>query len=143
MRGTLFHSHYGVGARRKKKAKKREGSVSWDCLLLKRGKTLPAKQSLDWSWEGCLGLCPLDTVPRLAALPCSPACFPACSPGWSRIQPPSPLLPLFYLPPDALIHSSLTPSKILPAFDLLYHVSPGAVHDLRMREKDKRKELKH
>lgn len=104
-----------------------EGSVSWDCLLVKRGKTLPAKQSLDWSWEGCLGLCPLDTVPRLAALPRSPACLP----GWSRIQSPQP--PFSYLPPDALFHSSLTPSKILPAFDLLYQLSPGAVADMRMR----------
>lgn len=71
-----------------KEKSKREGSVSWDCLLVERGEILPAKQSLDWSWEGCLGLCPLDTVPRLTALPCSPACLP----GWSRIQPQPPFL---------------------------------------------------
>lgn len=132
MRGTLFYSQYGVGSRRKEDGKEkseREGSVSWDCLLVKRGKTLPAKQSLDWSWEGCLGLCPLDTVPRLTALPRSPACLLA----W-LVQDLAPQPPLSVsLPPDALFHSSLTPSKILPAFDLLYHLSPGAVSDLRMR----------
>lgn len=127
LRGTLFHSQYGIRSRRRKEKNEREGSVSWDCLLVKRGKTLPAKQSLDCSWEGCLGLCPLDTVPRLTAQPCSPACLP----GWSRIQPSA---PLFYLPPDAPFHFSLTPSKILPAFDLLYYLSPGAVDDLRIKE---------
>lgn len=134
LRGTLFHSQYGVRSRRKdtaEKTAKREGSVSWDCLLVKRGKTLPAKQSLDCSWEGCLGLCPLDTVPRLTALPCSPACLLA----W-LVQEPAFSPPLFCLPPDAPFHFSLTPFKILPAFDLLYHLSPGAVDDLRIKEKN-------
>lgn len=51
----------------------------------KEGEDAACKQSLDWSWEGCLGLCPLDTVPQLAALPCSPA--------WSRTQPPVSIYP--------------------------------------------------
>lgn len=116
-----------AGGRIRQRKERKGRSVSWDCLLVKRGKKLPAKQSLDWSWEGCLGLCPLDTVPRLTSLPCSPACFP----GWSRTQPPA---PHFYPPPDALFHFSLTHSKILPAFDLLYHLSPAAVDDLKIRE---------
>lgn len=62
-----------------------------------------------------------------------PARLPACLAGPGS----SPPAPLFYLPPDALFHSSLTPSKSLPAFDLLYHLSPGAVDDLRMRERKK------
>lgn len=107
LRGTLFHSHHGVetGERRLRRESEREGSVSWDCLLVERGKTLPAKQSSDWSWEGCLGLCPLDTVPRLTALPFSPAFLLA----W-LVQDPTPSPPPFSsLPPDALFHSSLTP----------------------------------
>lgn len=53
-------------------------------------------------------------------------------PGYSPLSPP----PFSYLPPDALFHSSLTPFQTLPAFDLLYHLTPGAVEDLRMREKE-------
>lgn len=57
--------------------------MSWDCLLL-------------WSCKDCLGLCPLDTLPRLAALLCLAA------PGFN------PLPPFFHLlPPDALFQSSL------------------------------------
>lgn len=84
---------------RKKTTQKKshgEGSVSRVCVLVERGKTLPAQQSLDRSWENCLGLCPLDTVPRLTALPSSLACLlswlvqdQALSPPFS-IYPPMP-----------------------------------------------------
>lgn len=68
----------------------------------------------------------------------------ACLLAWLVQDPAPPPFFLFYLPPDALFHSSLTPSKILPAFYLLYHLSPEAVDDLRMREKESKiKELKH
>lgn len=90
----------------------REASLSRVCLLVKRAKTLPAKQSLDWSWEGCLGLCPLDTVPRLTALPYSPACLP----GWSRIQPPPPRFFFCFIYPQM---PSFTPASPPPRSCLL------------------------
>lgn len=128
MRGTSFS---GAGKRTRQRKSKREGSVSRDCFLVKRGKTLPAERSLDWSWEDCLVLCPLDTVPRLTALPCSPACLP----GWSRIQP-SASSPLLSFTPRCPISLQPHPLQDLACFRLLYHLSPGAV-DLRMRKKEK------
>lgn len=67
-----------------------------------------------------------------------PARLPAflAGPGFS----PQPSSPFFYLPPDALFDASFTPSKVLPAFCLLSHLSPEAVDDLRM---SKKKEVKH
>lgn len=64
-----------------------------------------------------------------------PARLPACLLAW-LVQDPAFSPPLFCLPPDAPFHFSLTLSKILPAFDLLYHLSPGAVDDLRIKEKN-------
>lgn len=63
-----------------------------------------AKRGSDWSWEGCLGLCPLDTVPRLAA----------CLPGWSRIQPPAPPVPPLLHPPPPPPPFSVYPQ--MPSF---------------------------
>lgn len=96
-----------------------------------RGKTLT--ESLDWSWEGCLGLCPLDTVPRLTALPCTPACLP----GWPRIQPSAP-------PPPSLIYPqmpSFTPASPPPSCCLLsiYCTSPLELWMIRGRKQDKSK----
>ncbi|TNN50805.1 hypothetical protein EYF80_039017 [Liparis tanakae] len=67
-----------------------------------------------------LGLCPLDSVPRLAALHTSLA--------W-LVQGPAP--PPSLLPPDALIHSSLTPSELQPAFDRLHHLSAPELWAIR------------
>lgn len=117
----------------------REGSVSWDCLLLKRREGAACKAKLGLELGGLSGSLPSGYSPTTH---CS--ALLACLLAW-LVQDPAPSPPLFYLPPDALFHSSLSPSKILPAFDLLYHLSPGAVDDLRMRggDQDKRKELKH
>lgn len=68
---VALHSQYAVRSTKKKTAEKeRKGRER--VLGLSAGKegedtACKAKQSLDWSWEGCLGLCPLDTVPRLTA----------------------------------------------------------------------------
>lgn len=113
----------------------REGSVSWDCLLLKRREDAACKAKLGLELGGLSGSLPSGYSPTTH---CS--ALLACLLAW-LVQDPAPSPPLFYLPPDALFHSSLSPSTILPAFDLLYHLSPGAVDDLRMRggEQDKRK----
>lgn len=142
LRGTLFHSQHRLWSRRKKTAKKRaarEGSVSWDCLLVVKGEDAAWKAKLGLKLGGLSGSLPSGYSPttHCSAL----ARLPACLAGLGS----TPLAPLFCFPPDALFHSSLTPSEILPAFDLLYHLSPGAVEDLRMGERKqyKRKELKH
>lgn len=125
MRGTLFHSQYGVGSKRKKTAKTelkgRERVLGLSAG--KEGEDVACKAKLGLELGGLSGSLPSGYSPTTH---CS--ALLAC-----LVQPPA---PLFYLPPDALFHSSLTPSKILPAFDLLYHLSPGAVDDLRMREKE-------
>lgn len=117
LRGTWSHSLFGL--RRLRRESERGGRRGRPCLQSE------AKRS----WEGCLGVCPLDIVPRLAALPCWLACLPACllGPGSNPPAPPffsvCPLMPPFTL-------------TLLPARGCLlslYQLSPGAVEDLRMR----------
>lgn len=95
LRGTLFHSHHGVetGERRLRRESEREGSVSWDCLLVERGR--PCLQSRAWTgagravWDFALWIQSHDS-------PLCPSRLPSCLPGWSRIQPPAPLLSPLY-----------------------------------------------
>lgn len=135
-RGTGIAWHFilstesGAGKRRRQRKSEREGSVSWDCLMVKKGEDAVCKAKLGLKLGGLSGSLPSGYSPTTH---CS--ALLACLLAW-LVQDSAPSLkpPPFCLPPDALFHSSLTPSKILPAFGLLYHLSPGAV-DLRMREK--------
>lgn len=102
-----------------KEKSEREGSVSWDCLLVRRGEDAACKAKLGLELGGLSGSLPSGYSPttRRSALP---ACLPACLAGPGSSPPRFFfLLFFFYLPPDALFHSSLTSCKILPAFDPL------------------------
>lgn len=105
LRGTLFHSQYGVRSRRKKNGKEKsqgEGSLSWVC----EGEDAACKAKLGLELGGLSGSLPSGYSPtthRSALL--------ACLLSW-LVQDPAPTISFlffFYLPPDALFHSSLTP----------------------------------
>lgn len=101
-----------------KEKSEREGSVSWDCLLVRRGEDAACKAKLGLELGGLSGSLPSGYSPttRRSALP---ACLPACLAGPGSSPPRFFFVVFFYLPPDALFHSSLTSCKILPAFDPL------------------------
>lgn len=114
-----LHSQYGFG-RRKKKTAEKERKGRERVLGLSSG-----KEGEDAAWKAKLGL---ELGGLSGSLPsgysptthCSAllACLLVCLLAW-LVQDPAPSLnppPPFYLPPDALVHSSFTPSKILPAF---------------------------
>lgn len=82
LRGTLFHSQSGLRRRRKKAAKKRaerEGSVSWDCLLVERGEDAQAVAGRA-VWVFALWIRSHDSLLCPARLP---------GPGYSPQKPPS------------------------------------------------------
>lgn len=100
-RGSLLFLSSKEPLKESEKRRERRKVCVWG--LSGRGRT-PARQSQrqrsDWGSD-CLGLCPLDTVPRLTA----------ALPGWTGLNPPQPTYPLSLTNP-------LTPSRIQPPLDL-------------------------
>lgn len=126
LRGTLFQSQCGLRSRRKKTAKKRAQREGGKERVLglsaggERGEDAACKAKLRLKPGGLSGSLPSGYSPTTH---CSaPARLPARLAGPGSTPPAPPFL--LYLPPDALFRCSLTPSEILPAFDLLYHLSP-------------------
>lgn len=92
-----------------KEKSEREGSVSWDCLLLKRGEDAACKAKLGLELGGLSGSLPSGYSPTTH---CS--ALLACLPAW-LVQDPAPSPPLFYLPQMP----SFTPASAPPRSCLL------------------------
>lgn len=131
LRGTLFYSQSGVESERQKTAtKERKGRERVVGLSAARERVVKRErgrlQSRAWTGAGRAVWVFALWIQSHDSLLC-----PACLPAW-LVQASTPSPPLF-LHPDALFLSCLNPSRTLPALDLLYHLSLGAIGDLSMR----------